>query len=250
MQKTIAFLAILCTFQLAQAQRPGAPRLDPVPANVLGAVDPIAGYNKTAIQYKSGQYYVIGNHRVIGSPFLLGRVYKESTLQLKDGRSIVGVELLYDTYNQVLQFVNGKDTMELVDPVKEFSIMYPVENGKEATVKTNFINADQFGKGKIKGYFQELTDGKKAALLKLYSNRISDIPYNSIASEYMMFEQFVEYYVYTTDKKLHKLKLNYPDVVKALDKDKRIEEYLSTNQPNLAEEAQIIKLIDFYNAML
>jgi hypothetical protein len=106
----------------------------------------------------------IRGEKVLGIPFLVWE-WSSGTITTDDGR-IYSYPLRYDVYKQAVSFLNGKDSLEIADPIKEFTLDIALQ---DTAIHLHFINASQFGKEKRIFFYQVIVDGKNGQLLK--SNR-------------------------------------------------------------------------------
>lgn len=106
------------------------------------------------------QFVTIDGKQVAGTPFLFPQ-WIPGVISLKDGRVFNDYKLKFDAYDQILNFLNGTDSLEVVDEIKDFVISAPEKQMK-------FINAAQYSNVKKPLFYEVLIDDNKGTLLKSY----------------------------------------------------------------------------------
>jgi hypothetical protein len=136
---------------------------------VSAQVEMSANNHNLPIRYTT-QVVQIKGESVNGSPFLY-LDWSDGKLHTPDGREYA-MKFKYDVYNQAVHYYDGKDSMEINEPVASFTLL--PEEGKEK-VAHYFRKADQFGKNKNKGYYEVVKENKNAVLLKYYTMQIVNL---------------------------------------------------------------------------
>lgn len=207
-------------------------------------VDPVANFNRHVIGYWAGEYIRISQYQVKGSPYLLGESFP-GTITFKDGKVIRDQKIFFNLYEGKAGIDLNNKLFEADTPVQTFSLILPEKYGGDTL---EFINTSLLAQTNITGFANILSDGKKAALLKLYKVRLSPDPSNTMASERKVFEQYYEFVILnkkTND--LKKIKLREKEIVKALDDDAEIKKFLEQKKLNLTNETDVIFLLNYYN---
>lgn len=142
-----------------------------------------------------GKTTMIDGNRVAGFPFLYDQ-WLPATITLQDGRVFENYKIKYDTYHQIVFFLSGKDSLEVADPIKDFTLEAPLR-------KMSFTNAGLYKKQKRASYYEILFDAAKGQLLKA-NKKILGTDGSSLvdAANAKYFKTASEYFYYniTTDK--------------------------------------------------
>lgn len=154
MKKAIVILIASC-FGLIEAQAQSV-----VSSNHVTAANPLQEMWIQGGYGSAEQFIMIKGEKVSGTVFLFPQ-WLPGTISLKDGRVFNNYKLKFDAYNQVLNFLSGTDSLEVVDEIKEFVL---VDGGKE----TKFTNASEYARTKKTVFYETLIDDAKGALLKSY----------------------------------------------------------------------------------
>jgi hypothetical protein len=156
------------------------------------------------------QVVEIKGEKVIGSPFLF--------LDWTMGKAITPdkreYEMLfkYDVYSQALHYFDGKDSLEINEPIAEFSLT--VKDGPDQVVHS-FKKADTYGKSKNKGYYEIVAENTTGILLKYYTMKIIALNYNlGGAAGNKTFDLSCTYWWYSKkDKKLADLRNDFKNIL-------------------------------------
>ena len=119
-------------------------------------------FNRRGRLYNNSYYVMIDGQKVMGTTFW-DPVWLAGSLIAGDGRVVDAFKFRYDAYYQVLYFLNGNDSFEVNEPVKEFTLKQP---NNDSIVSIRFINGDQINKTDKPVYYQVMTDDTKGQLLK------------------------------------------------------------------------------------
>lgn len=174
-------------------------------------IDPAQSYNMMDIQNNSGKYYVVGNYKVKGSPFLFGGGQKGSLYAKNEYGGDIAIS--YNSYLQEVEFdVNSKERVikELIN-VDSFILKSDGDIIKE---DLKFINAAHIPSDE-KCFFQKVSEGQKFNLYKKYSSRLEIVSTNIVQSELRQFALKTDYfYLDKTKKIIKKLKIGKSSLVK------------------------------------
>jgi hypothetical protein len=216
-----------------------------VPNLAFAQVDPVGDFNKHVVGYWKGDFVRLFQYRVKGSPYLLGESFPGS-ITYKGGRTVNDGKVLYDIYNQQAGVDVNNQILELEIPVESFSLSVPEKFGGKTYL---FKNPYVFGKPEMKGYLNVVEDGKKLALLKVYKTRLSPDPGDMMNKDIKIFEQYFEFYIYNkATQNLSAIKLRKKDISKEIGDEAFLKDYLSSNNNDLSNEANVIQLIKSFNA--
>src|SRR5262245_13539776 len=91
--------------------------------------------------YSPGVFTIVNGEEIYGLPFLYGD-WENGSILTANNRLVSKYMLRYNIYNQSIMFLNGKDSMEVDEGVKEFSLT--LHHGLPDTVETmRFVNGGQ-----------------------------------------------------------------------------------------------------------
>lgn len=207
-------------------------------------LDPVFNYNRQVVENWKGEYIRVGPYMVKGSPFFMGEALA-GNISYKGGKKAVAVKVLYDIYDQKVGIDKNNQIFEADEPIEEFVVSTPDKYG---AVKLLFRNAAAYGKADMNSYLNVLEDGEKLALLKQFKTKLLPDPVNTMDKDKKIFEQYFEYYVYSkATKQLHKIKLKEKDVVREMNNDEQVKNYLSQHAVDFSKESEVISLINKYN---
>lgn len=192
-------------------------------------IDAAQSYNMLDIQNNSGKYYVVGNNKVKGSPFLFGGGQNGSIYAKNEfGGDVV---ISYNTFLQQIEFeVETKEKMikELMN-VDSFILKSDGDNIKE---DIKFINAAHTPSDE-KCFFQKVSEGLKFDLYKKYSSRLEIISTNILQSELRQFALSTDYfYLDKTKKAVKRLKIGKSAIVKQFKEYKDLSFYVDDSNLN------------------
>jgi hypothetical protein len=182
---------------------------------------------------------------VDGSPFL-NEDWASGAVKLKDGRTYRGLQLKYDEAKGILYFKDKNDQADVfIDPVNEFSIEYNVDNKTQRKFfKNGFKNIPHTSPST---FFEILGDGS-AQLIKKEAKALVDVkPYNEPLTR--RFGDDSKYFLIVSGKvipfKRHKkfVLANLPN------NQIEVEAYLKTDNINLKNDDDLIKLFNYYNSI-
>jgi hypothetical protein len=180
-----------------------------------GWTDPALNHNRL-LQQKLGEgnYVVIGNYKVKGTPYLFGG--NNNADLFTPTEKAYNINVSYNTYNQEVGFVSTSNpTTPLVKEAGEvdsFVIKQNIENGIPGDIR--FVYGKILGSSE-KTYFQEVAAGAKYSLYKRYKSDLGQVSDNYIQSDLRQFDLMSDYFYYDNEKKtLKKFKLNHSAVLK------------------------------------
>jgi hypothetical protein len=209
-------------------------------------IDPIRDFNKHVIENWTGEAIRISQYMVKGSPYFLGEAFTGS-IRYKGGR-VVNDKLLYDLYLQKAGPEMNGGIFESTDPVEQFTLKLPLSMGGNSLLFKNSL----LYKGASAGFFNVLAEGAGLSLIKHFKTKLSPDPKNTLAKEQKIFEQYYEYYLYDfRDSSLHKAKLREKDLLKLMQNDPRVIEYIKVQDLDLYNnEVDVVNCINFYNGLI
>ena len=181
-----------------------------------------------------------------GSPFLSDQWAKGTVKFLNDSVS-KPIDLKFDLVGDIVLFKNEKEeTLELVEPIKEFTITY-LKDGF-SSVKLFRSGFKPINENTVKSYYEVLSDGKIIFVKRIIKTIMEEAGYNSA----QISKTFIEkpYYYIVKDNLPLSVKLNLKDIVALLpDKATELNDYSKKNKLNLKDQIDVAKLISFYNSL-
>jgi hypothetical protein len=185
----------------------------------------------------------IDGEKVTGAPFLYYEWYP-GTVLTTNGRSYEGYKLRYDVYHQVLLFQNGDQSMEVNEPVKEFTLVAPGYDGQFQ--KFTFIHSDNVKKLSHPVYFELMAGNDYGQLLKLNTKKVAAADINvAIKSDMKAFQLEAEYYYFDrVSKKLSRIKAIGSNIQSILNDTKITTEVLS--KYDLSKETGLLQFFRTY----
>jgi hypothetical protein len=206
--------------------------------------DPVGAFNRHIAANWTGEYVRISQYRVKGTPYLLGESFP-GAITYKGGKTADNNKILYNLYNQKAGIDLKNDIYESGEEVEQFTLHLPEKFGGQTLL---FKNANLYGDAKVNGYLNVLEEGNKIAFLKAYKIKLSPDPTNTLVKDVKVFEQYYEYYLYNKiSKELHKVKLKEKDIRKELGNEELVKSYTASQAADLSKEADIIKLVKYFN---
>jgi len=193
----------------------------------------IAGVPLTTVNYEN----------VKGTPFLVNE-WSSGMVKLANGNTYKdNLFLKYNIKEDQLYFKGKNDeTLEFVDPVKEFVINYKQE-------AQHYRNGYSFINGfSDKSFFEVLSDGSVQLLKKPTKVILESKQYNSAAVD-KSFEDVYQYYIVKQGAAIQ-IKRDKKSVFTALgDKQTELDEFTKTNKLNLKNDSDLAKLVTYYNSL-
>jgi len=176
---------------------------------------------------------------VSGSPFLSNDWYY-ANIKLADNRTFDSVLIKLNLFDNKVHFKDdqGRERMIGAD-VTQIEI-------KDVSSKwNNTLFVSGYGENKQE-YYQVLTDGKKAGLLKKVKVVIKDTKdiYGMITKSFEMQDRF---YIYSSGK-LYKDGKDCSSLMAAFGNEDKIKTFMSANSLKCNKENDLLKLVDHYNS--
>jgi hypothetical protein len=238
----VFIIVITCSFSFGQ-HTPGTDQLSRS-SDFLGNHAQDIVYDRAKI-YLSSQTYNISGMQVVGTPFLY-HDWSAGTILTKDGRTFTGYKLRYDIYDQAVSFLNGKDSLDVNDEIKVFTLL--VKTDSVNTDKFTFVNANEYKKEKDVFYYELLVDSSYGQLLRVSRKFVAE-GHNGLPvfEGKKVFDLQAEYYYYNTStKKISRIKGNNSNVSQLLGLTKSDEETLGMDRINFNQEADILNFFQSY----
>jgi hypothetical protein len=149
--------------------------------------------------YLTTSYTVIKGQKVAGIPFLFME-WNNGILTTPDGRVYSDYKFKYNVYDQTVFFLNGKDSLEVNEEIKEFTLKIPVA---DSIITSRFIHSSQFHKGDPV-YYEVLLDNDKGQLLKTNQKVVANAESNLLTTQTKKYLKLESAYFYF-DKKTKKI---------------------------------------------
>jgi len=161
------------------------------------------GYYLKKDMYLIDYYTIIDGQRVVGLPYLFAD-WLNGTLTTPDGRIYTDYKYKYNVQNQSITFLNGTDSMETNEEIKEFTLKIP---RADSMITARFIRANQLKDGKP-FYYEVLLDSDKGQLLKTNTKVIGTLDNGILATQTKRCLKLESEYYYfdKTKNKLTKIK--------------------------------------------
>jgi hypothetical protein len=223
---------------------PVSPRLNAAFVNLVNINGQDGFYLKKDL-YLTSSYTIINGERVLGVPFLYAEWHKGS-LSTPDGRVYTDYGFKYNVENQTVFFINGKDSLEVNEDIKEFTLTVAKNDTTFESIK--FVNANQYQKSSRVSYYEIVMDNERGTLLRLNEKKVASLGDGLLASKaqkYLKLERTYFYYD-KQKKKLSKIKSteNMLSILKISDEDAK---KMQLNQYDLTKEEDIIAFMLAYN---
>lgn len=184
---------------------------------------------------------------VQGSAYLYDNWMKGSVSTSKNV-TYDGVYLKYDQVADELMFKSESGEAKIfVQPVTEFTINVGTDNAVLATrlFRTGFIPVDG---ASPHTFYEVLADGQTQLLKRTSKSIFEELPYGS-STKVKKFQADTHYYL-AKDTKLTKIRNDKKALLKALsDKATELEAYIKTNKLDLKKDADLAKVVDYYNTL-
>jgi len=181
-----------------------------------------------------------------GSPYLFDEWVK-GNIQLKDGTIYNNLNLKYDQVRELLIFLADDNTSKRFSaPIKAFTLTNADDkNWPRITFRNGFKAIDG---GNEKTYYEVLADGN-TQLLKRTAKMIVDerAPGSLILSK--QISATTKFYI-SDSNRIIKIKKDKESILEALNnKQSELETYIKNNNLNLKGDADLVKLIEYYNTL-
>jgi hypothetical protein len=184
---------------------------------------------------------------VQGFPFIFEQ-WNQGIVRLNNGKSYSNVQLKYDLVSDEVFFKDLKtdQVLKFVDQVLEFKLIPAGQAAEQALIFRNgFLSNEGISP---KAYYQVLFDGG-VKLLKRKIKKVVEIkPFNS-ASSTKIFEEIESYYI-SKENKTIKIRKDKKQILSELaDHSEDLEKFIKIEKLNIKLEADLIKLIAYYNSL-
>jgi hypothetical protein len=229
--------------------QPGSP--PPVALPSIGArqqVENLNGdnqhYSRNDINLESST--IIKGDRVFGTPFLYDE-WMDGTIVTADGRTYY-YKTRYNVYenDQVVSYMYGKDSMDVNEEIKGFSLQVPVY--ADSTRSIQFVSAGQYQHEKSTFYYEVVLDNEKGQLLRVNKKVITtadNAAFSSVGKKIFTLEP-VFYYFNKSTKKIYKIRLDGSNVGELLNLDKNKQGNISTENYDFNKGRDIISFFTLY----
>ncbi|TXJ29678.1 MAG: hypothetical protein E6Q24_00245 [Chitinophagaceae bacterium] len=199
-------------------------------------------FNRRGRLYNTAYYVMVDGQKVMGTYFW-DPEWLEGSLITGDNRLVNVYKFKYDSYHQSVFFLTEKDSLEVDEEVKEFTLRQPTGDSVKSF---RFINSNQYKKGEKANYYQLLVDKDKGQLLKLNQKKVTDLSEGIAVNEgKKYFEETAQYFYYNKEKKkLIKLKLTETAVQSALGLDEKQAQDIQGHNGNMAIEKDLISFVE------
>ena len=150
--------------------------------------------------------YVVGSEDVHGSPYLYEE-WNKGNLVLADGRTFDSYLFRYDALEQTVHFKSGNDSLQVVDPVSEFTLF---STQKDSVYKYRFVTSSRFWKKDPNVFYEVLYEDEQGMLLKrnkkIVTRNTGNLP--GMGDKKFFDLELTHYYFNKSAKKIDKLKLD------------------------------------------
>jgi hypothetical protein len=211
----------------------------------------------TASVFAQGAYFMVYDAKgqvtarneyvdIQGSPYLNPN-WSKGTFTLSNGKSYKDMDIKYDLVKDKMYVKGNNDELiALLDQVRDFSINVPASG---STITHHFRTGyTDIPATTSTYYFEVLTDGKTQFLKRSSKNILENKEYNS-ATVTKSFEEISKYYIYKDGKGVL-VKKDKKAILAALgDKQSELETYIKNEKLNFKADADVAKLIGYYNSL-
>lgn len=194
--------------------------------------------------YLYDEAYIIHGKKVVGFPFLY-REWLNGVITTEDGRVFSDYKLKYDAFHQTIFFLNGMDSLEVSDPIREFTLMVPQG---DSLFNCTFIQIKEFQKGKKSLYYELMLQHAVFQLLRFSSKSIADAGKSlPVADGRKIFQLDVAYYLYHKNSgKLVRLNANGSNIAEALGLVRDQIEELNLTSYDFTIETELVRFFKSY----
>ncbi|MBD3749553.1 MAG: hypothetical protein IE931_08660 [Sphingobacteriales bacterium] len=180
---------------------------------------------------------------IAGTPLLFAH-WIPGDVKLDNGSSYQNIPLKYNLVDDILYFMNPKDStmLEFVQPVKSFTL-------KTLTGDLNYANGFPAVDGfKASSFYQILYDGKTKLLKKATKTVLENRPYNSATVE-RTFLDTVEYFT-LQDGKTIKIRPSKKVLLELFgEKSNPMGDYLKKEKIDFKNDDDLIKVFKYYDSL-
>lgn len=192
----LLFAGILSTV-FAEAQSMNGPAVAPRDLSAFQNVVNINGQDGFYLKkdlYEYSSYTVINGQKVLGVPFLY-MDWQKGVLTTPDNRVYTDYGLKYNVENQTVSFINGKDSLEVNEEIKEFTLN--VMKDDTLLEPARFVNANQFQKSNRVFYYEVVMENEKGILLRTNDKKVTTLGDGLLSNrsqQYLKLERAYFYY--------------------------------------------------------
>lgn len=179
------------------------PPADPNPYRMILTINPQDGAYLKKDFGIAGRATQIDGERVLGTPFFLD-AWVNGDLTTIDSRTY-HFPFRYNAYKQVVNFVNGKDTFDVTDEIKEFSLYTQIG---DTAIALKFENANQYKKQNKTFYYQVIIENDKGQLLKTNQKVIRSLTDGLLAAKGTKYFDVSSAYFYYDKASKRMVKIN------------------------------------------
>lgn len=200
-------------------------------------------YDRTTIAVNE-EAYMINGEEVIGFPFLYYN-WSNGTVIIADGKTYSNYKLKYNIYNQTIFFSDGKDSLEAVDPIKEFYLLIPDDKGQK---KYSFVHTSMFQKTKKSFYYEVMADSTNWELLKV-NRKVVKTMTNALPvyKGKKVFQLETEYFFYDKqEKKIIPVKADWSRFADALKLSEADKTRLGAQAYDFTKESDITRFFELF----
>jgi hypothetical protein len=210
--------------------------------------DPALNHNRLVQQQTGdGMYQLVGNYKVVGTPFLYGE-HLDADMFATEAKAY-NIFISYNTYNQEISFYStANPNVPLVrepSSVDSFIIHQNIAAGIISPLK--FIYGSKLGV-KDKYYFLELYSGNRFSLYKRYKSQLGYVSSNLADPNLRQYDlEYEYYYIDNQEKGMKKLKANAPTVIKEFKSVKDLTAAISNDDYSYDPEGSLRKAFTLLN---
>ncbi|MET0393114.1 MAG: hypothetical protein ABW019_08220, partial [Chitinophagaceae bacterium] len=190
--------------------------------------------------YLTDTYTIIDGERVMGTPFLY-ITWLSGTLTTPDGRVYTDYTFRYNVRDQTISFLNGTDSLEVNEEIKEFTLN--VKSG-DSVVRTRFLSSAQVGSKGKPVYYEVMLDDANGQLLKSNEKVVASLSSGLLTTssrKYLKLESTCYYYD-KVKKKLTKIRPS-TDIAALLQLSEQQAKELNISTYDLTSEEEVLRLI-------
>ena len=211
---------------------------DPSPYRMILTINPQDGAYLKKDFGSVNEATQINGETVQGTPFFLD-TWVNGELTTMDGRTY-NLPFRYNAYRQIVNFVNGKDTLEVTDAIKQFNLY---AQAGDTALLLQFVNASQYKKQNKTFYYQVILDNEKGQLLKTNQKTIRSLTEGLLAAKgKKYFDVSSDYFYYDkTTKKITKINPDGSNLKTILKPDAN-----TTGDYNFSDEDDLIRFFRNY----
>ncbi len=226
------------------AQNPNIGRVDLVPVSTVSNED-LFKY-KTTFYYEN-EVYIVDGIKVRGTPFLY-HDWAPGIIIGVDGKIFTDYQLKYNAFNQTVLFQQGKDSLEVTNLIKEFTLSVKYGDSVE---NFRFVNANEYKKEKTTFYYEVLSENDFGQFLRYDRKLINDFNKNMpIYEGQKFFDLEYSYYYYDKiNKKITRVKAGGGNIEELLGKEAIARSGLSLKDYNFSSEQDMRNFFtQFFNS--